>query len=235
MSLTARDIIHKLAESTSHSYSEIAARVNQLMVEGISLSDAIKSIANSENLDTQDYLISSESIVEEARTILMEDYTQTLMISAVMAQMVESEGNERLPVPAFFAFMEILSMVDDAPKDQKSETSDEIDKYTTRMIELMTTLVSVICSWSTTGITGIAKNCPKELREIAQQIHWKTKMFQSGIWSCISCGSMVDIKETKALLCKDCDFALSDELSRLHPSSSERERIGYGQTKDVDE
>jgi hypothetical protein len=235
LSLTARDLIHKLADETSLSYKEVARRVNQAMSEGSSLLKAIHMIVKESHLSPDDFQISSTALVNEAKTILMEDYTQTLMISAVMAQMVEAEGTERLPIPAFFAFMEVLAMVEEAPRDDKSESSTEIDKHTTRMIELMTTLVSVICEWSEEGIVGICKDCPQELKEVAQQIHWKTKMYQSGIWSCISCGNMVDVKDTKALMCRDCDVSISGEITRLRPQSPERDRIGYGQTRDSDE
>ncbi len=235
LSLTARDLIHKLADKTPFSYKEIAKRVNQAMSKGSSLRDAIHVIVEENHLNSDDFQISPTAIVDEAKTILREDYTQTLMISAVMAQMVEAEGPERLPIPAFFAFMEILALVEEAPRDEKSESSDEIDKHTTRMIELMTTLVSVICVWSEEGIVGICKDCPQELKEVAQQIHWKTKMFQSGIWSCISCGNMVDFKETKALMCKDCDVSITGEIARLRPQSPERDRVGYGQTRESDE
>jgi hypothetical protein len=110
-----------------------------------------------------------------------------------------------------------------------------IDQHSTRLIELMTTLVSIICKWSGQGIVGVANNCPPSLRDVAQQIHWKTKMYQTGIWSCISCGRMVNIKDTRALLCKECDDSITDEIQRASFESQGRERIGYGQTRDVDE
>ena len=235
MSLTARDIIHKISNESSLDYQEVAERVNQAMQDGSTLIQAISSIVRQENLNPDDYQISALDIFHEAQSILMEDYTQTLMISAVIAQMVEGSDKSRFPIPAFFAFMEVLATVKDTPEDTISEESDQIDKHTTRLIELMTTLVSIICKWSSQGIVGVAQDCPPLLREIAQQIHWKTKMYQSGIWSCISCGKMVNIKDTRALLCKECDSSITNEIKRISFDSKDRERIGYGQTRDIDE
>ena len=107
-------------------------------------------------LNPSKYKINPVKIVKETEKILSEDYTQTLMISAVLGQMVESRGKDRFPPPAFFAFTEILSRIPDAPRDTKAETSLEIEERTTRIIELMTTLVSVLCEWSEQGVIGVA-------------------------------------------------------------------------------
>ena len=235
MSLTARDIIHRISKETALNYQEVAERVNQAMQNGSTLIQAIRLIVKQEKLNPNDFQISALEIFREAQTILKEDYTQTLMISAVIAQMVEGSDKTKFPIPAFFAFMEVLGTVEDTPKDTLSEESDQIDKHTTRLIELMTTLVSLICKWSDKGIIGVAEDCPESLRDIAQQIHWKTKMYQSGVWSCISCGKMVNIKDTRALLCKECDNSITDEIKRVSFDSKGRERIGYGQTRDTDD
>ncbi len=234
LSLTARELIRKVANETSLSYKEVARLVNKAMGEGHSLLHSVKALAETQGLEPSKFTISSVKLVKEAKRILEEDYTQTLMISAVMAQMVESKGPDRLPIPAFFAFLELLLDVEEAPRDQKSETSREIDLHTTRMIELMTTLVSVVCDWSTKGISGVAKDCPSSLRRLAKAVFSKTKLFQNGIWTCVSCGKMVDVKDTRALMCTDCDVSLSSEITRLRPSSPTRDRLGYGQTEKSD-
>jgi len=176
----------------------------------------------------------SIQIVAETEKILREDYTQTLMISAVLGQMVEARGKKRFPPPAFFAFIEMLSMVSDVPRDTKSETSTEIEERATRVIELMTTLVSLICEWSEKGVIGVATDCPESLREVARAVFRKTKLLQGGLWTCISCGNIVEARETKALMCLDCDKKISSSRSieDRFESLGGRDRIGYGRTSE---
>jgi hypothetical protein len=196
------------------------------MATGDGLKQAIGTIAKENALDSSKYSLNSQAIVKSIDKILREDYTQTLMISAVLAQMVESSEKDRFPVPAFFAFLEILSDVPDTRRDIKSETSLEIEDLTTRMIELTTTLVSIICEWSAGGMRGVAADCPVE------SVFRKTRMFQSGLWTCISCGKIVEVRETHALLCLECDRNISSERppSSTAPSR-EMNRLGYGRTE----
>ncbi|MGY5863905.1 MAG: hypothetical protein RTV41_04840 [Candidatus Thorarchaeota archaeon] len=208
MSLTARDLIQTLSNDTGLPYHTVARRVNRMMGKGMGLLDAVRIIAEEQGIQKK-YRINAEKIVREIEKILREDYTQTLMISAVLGQMVEAKGNDRFPAPAFFAFIEMLSHVSDAKRDTKSESSTEIEERTTRVIELMTTLVSVLCEWSEKGVVGVAEDCPETLREMAKTIYRKTKLFQGGLWTCISCGNIVNAKETRALLCTDCDSSIA--------------------------
>lgn len=230
LSYTARDLLQKIARDAGLQYREVAKRVNLYMGRGKSLLESLEGIASESNLDPSDYKIDSMKIFREAQTILEDDYSQTLMISAVLAQMVEVKGKDRFPAPAFFAFLEILSTVPESPRKIRQEPPDRIDENTTRMIELTTTLVSLICDWSAEGIKGVAKDCPEELRELAKTVLRKTKLLQSGMWTCVSCGNIVEAKETHALMCSDCDTELSSEIISKPENVRERERTGYGQT-----
>jgi hypothetical protein len=222
----------KLAEDAGLTYQTIARRVNRMMQKGNGLLESVHKIAVDNRLKPNKYTIDPVKIVAETEKILREDYTQTLMISAVLGQMVEAKGKERFPPPAFFAFTEMLSLVPEAPRDTKSETSLEIEERTTRIIELMTTLVSVLCEWSEHGVVGVADDCPDDLRDIARAIFRKTKLLQGGLWTCISCGTIVDVKETRALMCKDCDekFAGSRNIEDRFESLGGSDRTGYGRT-----
>ncbi len=236
LSVTARDLLHRVARDTGLSYSEVARRVNRAMANGEGLLASVSRIVESKGLDPSRYTISPTAVLDEANKILRADYAQTLMISAVLAQMVEAEGDDRLPVPAFFAFLELLNEIPEPQKQSPHESDDvpEIEQHTTRIIELMTTLVSVVCEWSRDGISGISKNCPKEIRPLAKAVFMKTKLFQIGIWSCISCGKMIDVRQTKGLMCPECDASLSPGACRLEPDGpSDFERIGYGRTRPV--
>ena len=232
LSLTARDVLQKLADDAGMSYRDVAKRINQAMASGDGLKQAIENIAKENALDSSIYSLDSRAIVKAVDKILREDYTQTLMISAVLGQMVESSEKDRFPVPAFFVFLEILADVPDSRRDIKSETSHEIEDLTTRMIELTTTLVSVICEWSAGGMRGVAADCPVELRGMARAVFRKTRMFQSGLWTCISCGKIVEVRETHALLCPECDRDISSErVPNSIAPSHDRDRLGYGRTK----
>ena len=235
LSLTARDVLQKLADDAGVSYRDVAKRINQAMATGAGLKQAIENTAKENALDPSKYSLDSQAIVKAIDKILREDYTQTLMISAVLAQMVESTEKDRFPIPAFFAFLEILANVPDTRRDIKSETSHEIEDLTTRMIELTTTLVSIICEWSAGGMKGVAANCPVELRGMARAVFRKTRMFQSGLWTCISCGKIVEVRETHALLCPECDRNISSErMPSSTAPSRERDRLGYGRTEKGD-
>lgn len=202
-----------------------------MMVKGMGLLESIKDIAGEHGLKDSQYRIDAVKIVRETEKILREDYTQTLMISAVLGQMVEARGKEKLPAPAFFAFIEMLSKIPDAPRDTKSESSTEIEDRTTRIIELMTTLVSVLCEWSEKGVVGVADNCPDSLRDMARAVFRKTKLLQGGLWTCISCGNIVNVKETKALMCLDCDSSISrSDIHHRFDQMAGRDRTGYGRT-----
>jgi len=232
MSLTARELLHKVADDAGLTYQTLARRINRMMRKGSGLIESVHEIAVEHNLKPDKYRIDPVKIVSETEKILREDYTQTLMISAVLGQMVEAKGTERFPPPAFFAFTEILSQISDARRDTKSETSIEIEDRTTRIIELMTTLVSVLCEWSEQGVVGISQDCPDSLRDIARAIFRKTKLLQGGL--CISCGNIVDAKETRALMCHECDIQLSGSrnIEDRFESFGGRVRKGYGKSSE---
>lgn len=234
--LTARELLQELAEDIGLPYATVARRVNRLMSKGTGFLESVRQIAKSSNMDPGRYRIDATRIVGEVNKILREDYTQTLMISAVLGQMVESRGSDRFPAPAFFAFIELLADVPDARRDSRSETSREIEDRTTRIIELMTTLVSVICEWSEQGVIGIAEGCPEDLKDLAKAVFRKTKLLQGGLWTCISCGSIVNVRETHALMCEDCDR----KVARSRPEErfevfGGRDRTAYGRTADEDD
>lgn len=232
MSLTARELLHKLAEDAGLTYPTVARRINRMMKKGSGLIESVQKIAVEHKLKPSKYKINPVKIVAETDKILREDYTQTLMISAVLGQMVEARGKERFPPPAFFAFTEMLSRVSDTHRDTKSETSTEIEERTTRIIELMTTLVSVLCEWSETGVVGVANDCPDSLRDIARAIFRKTKLLQGGLWTCISCGNIVEARETRALMCLECDSKLSGShnIEDRYEFLGGHDRKGYGQS-----
>ncbi|MFW9843896.1 MAG: hypothetical protein ACFFEV_04920 [Candidatus Thorarchaeota archaeon] len=230
MSLTARELLQKLAEDAGLTYPIVARRVNRKMKKGSGLIESVREIAVENKLQPSKYKINPVKIVAETEKILREDYTQTLMISAVLGQMVEARGKERFPSPAFFAFTEMLSRIPDAPRDSKSETSIEIEEHTTRIIELMTTLVSVLCEWSEQGVVGVADDCPDSLRDVARVIFRKTKLLQGGLWTCISCGNIVEARETRGLMCLECDTKLSGSgsIEDRYESLGGTDRTGYG-------
>jgi len=200
------------------------------MAKGKNLLSAVHEIARENGLDPGRYTLDPEKIAEEIRTILRKDYAQTLMISAVLAQMVESRGRDSLSPPAFFTFMEFLADATAAPKRREKRIGN-VEEATTKIIELTTTLVSVICDWSRTGIVGVAESCPEPLRGLARVILRKTRLYQAGMWTCISCGKIVSIRETRALLCKECDARLPGPTTlKRTPPKRERHRTGYGRT-----
>jgi hypothetical protein len=203
-----------------------------MMAKGMGFLESVRDIANEHGLKGTKYKIDAAKIVREAEKILREDYTQTLMISAVLGQMVEARGRERFPAPAFFAFIEMLSLIPDAPRDTKSESSTEIEDRTTRIIELMTTLVSVLCEWSEKGVVGVAEDCPESLQDMAKTVFRKTKLLQGGLWTCISCGEIVNVKDTRALMCRSCDNSISrSDIHQRFDQMAGRDRTGYGKTK----
>lgn len=233
MSVTARELLQKLANDAGLPYSSVARRVNRMMSKGKGLLSAVREIAESHGLSPDVYKIRVDRILAEAEKILQEDYTQTLMISAVLGQMVEARAPDNFPAPAFFAFIEILSGMPDARRDTKQESSREIEDRTTRIIELMTTLVSVICEWSEQGVIGVADDCPESLKDMARAVFRKTKLLQGGLWTCISCGNIVNVQETRALMCSDCDERLSDRTpGERYEAFGGRTRTGYGRTRD---
>lgn len=233
LSLTARDLLQRLSNDTGLPYPLVARRVNRSMGKGKGLLESVRSIADEHDLKSSRYQIDAEKIIKETEKILREDYTQTLMISAVLGQMVEAKGKDRFPAPAFFAFIEMLSHISDARRDTKSESSTEIEERTTRVIELMTTLVSVLCEWSEKGVVGVAKDCPDSLRDMAKAIFRKTKLLQGGLWTCISCDNIVNAKETRALMCPDCDSSISrSDIHERFDKMVGRNRNGYGRSSE---
>ena len=99
----------------------------------------------------------------------------------------------------------------------------------------MTTLVSVICEWSEQGVVGVSEDCPESLKELAKAVYRKTKLLQGGLWTCISCGNIVNVRDTRALMCFECD----QKVSRRTPEGrfevfGGRDRTAYGRTKDED-
>ncbi len=232
LSLTARDLLHRIAEDIGLSFRELAGLVNDEMASGRGIMDAVQKILIENKLDPNDYRLDPSKIANRILRLLREDYSQTLMISAVLAQMVESRDEDRFPPPAFFVFLELLNSIPEANRTGNVFLPNAIDEKTTEIIELTTTLVSIICSWSKQGITGVARDCPEELRNLARVCSRKTRLYQAGLWTCLSCGKVVDLKETRALLCSECDANMYDDSEDgQFRTYHERERTGYGKTK----
>lgn len=230
LSLTAREILHRIAQDSGISYRVIAQRVNSDVQKGIPLLKSLHRVATENGLDPNKFTLNSEDIIKEIERIMTENYSQTLMISAVLARMVESKDRDRFPAPAFFAFLEIMSNIPDESMIRKKEPSEDVDDKTAAIIEMSTTLVSLICQWGKDGIIGIAPSLDDKTKSIAKSIYRKTKLLQSGMWVCLSCGEIVNVKETYALLCRKCNAALADATSSA-AKRRERERTGYGRTK----
>ncbi|MCF2136267.1 MAG: hypothetical protein K9W43_03420 [Candidatus Thorarchaeota archaeon] len=233
MSLTARELVQRIAKDAGCKYSDIAERVNKDMKAGKSLVGSVQHIAKECGLNPSKYKLDASKIASTIKKILREDYSQTLMISAVLAQMVESKGKNRLPPPAFFAFLEFLTETSETASRNNTDPPDHVDESTTLVIELTTSLVSVICKWSVTGIEGVSEDCPQDLRDLAKVVVRKTKLYQAGMWTCLSCGKIVALRKTHALLCPECDARLSGDGPHVAGSSSRRERhrVGYGQSE----
>ncbi|MFW9919564.1 MAG: hypothetical protein ACFFED_08195, partial [Candidatus Thorarchaeota archaeon] len=231
VSPTARDLLLKISKETGMPYREVAKRINTSMANGEGFLESVKILVEDQGLNPADYRLDSLEIVKEIRRILQEDYSQTLMISAVLGQLVESKEHERFPPPAFFTFLEILAEIEEAPRRMGSEPPKNVDEATTRIIELTTTLVSLICEWSETGVVGVAKDCPSSLHDLARSVFRKTKLLQSGMWACVSCGKIVDASETRALLCSECDSEISTSSSSFSENGDTKDRTGYGRTK----
>jgi hypothetical protein len=229
LDLTAREILHKLAQDSGMQYSKLASRINRELGEGTSFLQSIINIAIEYGLTPKDYQIKPIKIVGAIRSILREDYSQTLMISAVLSRMVDSESTHKIPVPAFIAFLEILAEISGDVRELKTESSMEIETKTTRIIELLTTLVSIICEWSKKGMVGIDSSCPLALHDLARSIFRKTKMYENGMWTCISCGKVVNLRDTHALMCQSCNEKKSKEQNE--PDIEERTRTSYGRNE----
>ena len=103
MSVTARELLQKLANDAGLPYATVARRVNRAMGKGSGLLSAVREIAEGQDLEPDRYQIDVPRLISEAQKILREDYTQTLMISAVLGQMVEARAPDNFPAPAFFA------------------------------------------------------------------------------------------------------------------------------------
>ena len=235
MSPTARDLLQKIAQDAGIPYRDVAKRINSEMEQGEGFIDSVQALAKEKGLPSEDYVLDSEQIANEISTILKEDYSQTLMISAVLGQLVESKGEERFPPPAFFVFLEVLSDVTETPRRVGDTPPKNVDEATTRIIELTTTLVSLLCEWNVEGVVGVAKDCPDSLKDIARSVFRKTKLLQSGMWVCVSCGRIVETMSTRALLCEECNSGLSHGPSNDFGQPIERDRTGYGRTSRTDE
>ncbi len=230
VSPTARDLLLRISKETGIPYREVAKRINASISEGQGFLESVRSLVEELGLDSKDFKLDSIEIVKEIRGILQEDYSQTLMISAVLGQLVESKEHERFPPPAFFIFLELLAEIDEAPRRMGSEPPKNVDEATTRIIELTTTLVSLICEWNETGVVGVAKDCPSSLHDLARSVFRKTKLLQSGMWACVSCGKIVDFSETRALLCRECDSEISSGSSEFYYDGEGLDRRGYGRS-----
>jgi hypothetical protein len=78
-------------------------------------------------------------------------------------------------------------------------------------------------------MVGIASSCPLSLKELARAVYRKTKMYESGLWTCISCGQVVDLQDTHALMCQSCNAGISKKEKEA--DIPEKIRKGYGQTE----
>ena len=86
--MTARDLLQQLSNDAGVPYQTIAKKVNRMMAKGMGLLESVRNIAGEQGLKAKKYRIDANKIVRETEKILREDYTQTLMISAVLGQMV---------------------------------------------------------------------------------------------------------------------------------------------------
>jgi hypothetical protein len=213
------------------SYSSVAKLINESMSQGRGFIESVRSLAEQEGLDPKDFTLNPTKIANEICKLLQEDYSQTLMISAVLGQLVTSKEQERFPAPAFFLFLEFLSDIEETPKRLGSELPANVDDATTQVIELTTTLVSIICEWTESGIMGVSKECPPSLFDIARSVYRKTKLLQSGMWTCLSCGKIVNVSDTHALLCDDCDSGISGDEPEVCLNDTTYDRTGYGRIK----
>jgi hypothetical protein len=234
---TARDLLQKIAEETGLSYGELANRVNTAMHQGQDFVESVELVLKEEGLPVNKYRLRPKAIAQEIDSILNQDYSQTVMISAVLARMAASDDEPNFPMPAFFAFLEFLADIEEPPEDEKKESANEIEEHTTRLIELLTTLVSLICSWSNGMIAGVSKECPDSLTETAKIIFRRDRLYRAGLWICISCGKIVDFSETSGLMCSKCSSGLGESFLDSNMEEDERferTRTGYGKTKRED-
>ena len=231
---TARALLEKIAEETGLSYSELANRVNSAMHQERDFVESVQFVLKEEGLPPNKYRLQPEAIVEEIELILNDDYSQTVMISAVLARLAASDEESSFPMPVFFAFLEFLADIEEPPEDEKEESANEIEANTTRLIELLTTLVTLICSWSDGMITGISKECPESLQEIARVTLRRDRLYKAGLWICISCGKIVDFANTSGLMCSECSSGLGNSFLASNIEKNrrfDRTRTGYGKTK----
>lgn len=212
------------------SYREVAKQINSSMTNGRGFIESVRNLAKEKGLDPNDFVLDPDVIADEIRSILREGYSQTLMISAVLGQLVSSQDEERFPPPAFFLFLEILAEIEDTPRQTGKDLPSNVDDSTSKVIELTTTLVSLICEWGESGIVGVSKDCPQSLHDIARSVFRKTKLLQSGMWTCVSCGKIVNVRDTHALLCDECDSGIDGESDSASDAGT-YDRTGYGQTR----
>ncbi len=234
---TARDLLQKIADETGIAYSELTNRVNAAMYQKRDFMESVRFVLKEEGLPLTEFRLKPEDVGREVESILNEDYSQTVMISAVLARMTVSENESSFPMPAFFAFIEFLSDIEETPADSKTETANEIEENTTRLIELLTTLVSLICSWSDGKITGVSKECPKSMKEIAKIVFRRDRLYRNGLWICISCGKIVNFDKTSGLMCEECSSGTGSSFFNAdidRRQRFERTRKGYGKTKRED-
>jgi hypothetical protein len=68
---------------------------------------------------------------------------------------------------------------------------------------------------------------------MAKAIFRKTKLLQGGLWTCISCDNIVNTKETRLLMCTDCDSSISrSDIHERFDKMVGRNRNGYGRSSE---
>ena len=237
MAVTARDLLRQVAEDCGCPYSEVVRSVNDRMGRGMGLLPSVREVALEHGLDPEKYTISPTALVREAEEILRSNYARALIISAVLAGMLERDGGDELPLPAFFAFVELLDETPQPEHHSGVPTAEDIESSVRRVIELMTTPVSVVCDWSTGGIEGVAESCPDEVVPLAKAVVRRTKLYQAGLWSCLACKRLVDLKDVRGLLCPECDASVGmtgPGHCLLPGEPPELDRLGYGHTRRAD-
>ncbi len=202
MILTARQLVQKLANEINIEYSDVLSLVQNKLKAGNDIVFTVQSIAKEHGVPVNDLYISPIDVYNEILKYLNYSMSQTLLISAVLGQMADTSAPPKIPHPAFFAFLEILKSA--SPSKKHSADEDNIDQIITQLIELLTTLVSLICKWDSKGIAGVSESCPASLKDIAKTVVRKTKLLEAGMWVCIRCESIVSIDSVKGLLCEKC-------------------------------
>ncbi len=214
MILTARQLVQKLAQEIKLDYQNTLNLVQNKLKTGNDIVFTVKSIAKEHGISDKEFYISPIDVYNEILKYLNYSLSQTLLISAVLGQMADTSAPPKIPHPAFFAFLEILKNA--SPTKRRKSDEEHIDQIITELIELLTTLVSLICKWDENGIAGISEKCPPSLREIAKAVVRKTKLLEAGMWVCIRCESIVALNTVKGLLCEKCASEIYSESNTEH-------------------